>query len=253
MHALFIPSCTPSQQATTAPAAQPVQAVAKQQPYNEAYLDILLDALRNAQPGQDLDKLMVNTNPRMTVKQLEATCLNMQFVVLIAVLTGCDFIAGRTLSTKLKRKSRGLTSTASSTVGTPRRLRPTNCSWLSARCSLFTVHSVMMLNRAFFITFTQLQPQPLLHCSRQLHTRHHSHTSFLPCTGVRRRACLAQLPSSHRSRLTRHSFSSSRRKWDSSSRKPSAAEYSCRRRSPCPSSQATLPRSGTRSNSSRHV
>ena len=59
--------------------AQPTAAPApKQQPYNEAYLDILLGVLRNAQPGQDVDSMPVQTSPPMTLKQLEATCLVMQ-------------------------------------------------------------------------------------------------------------------------------------------------------------------------------
>ncbi len=48
--------------------------------YNDGYLDILLDALRNVQPGQSLESVTVNTNPKMSLKQLEATCLQMQFV-----------------------------------------------------------------------------------------------------------------------------------------------------------------------------
>ncbi len=48
---------------------------------NESYLDILLEALRNAQPGQHIDSVMTRSSPPMTVKQLDDLCREMQFVV----------------------------------------------------------------------------------------------------------------------------------------------------------------------------
>ena len=59
---------------TAAPAAAPVKR------FNDAYLDILLDALRNIQPGQDLGSVSINTNPRMSLPELEALCQQAQFV-----------------------------------------------------------------------------------------------------------------------------------------------------------------------------